>query len=273
MGSKNDDMGGRETPSLARVWDALSGGKDNFAADRLLAEQLEKVGHFSELVAANADFRRRTLQWLAGPGKIAQFLMCGPGLPNSASASTVVHQIGLQARVLYVDNDPMVLTHTRALLETDRRVQVLDADIFDPKTVLNDQVTKSFLDWSEPIALIHTATLPHCPDDSGPLEVLRGYVDALPLGSYTVISHFAVPDQPSLAEMAHSAERILVDGPIGTGWFRSYDEIATYFPDQELLEPGLVPCDDWRPDDPDLSEGAASIRRCIIGGVGRVLGR
>ncbi|HZX04360.1 SAM-dependent methyltransferase [Kribbella sp.] len=270
MGSERDDDArpAPEEPTLTRVWDALSRGKDNLTPDRHLAERMERLTCMSSLVAANADFRRRTLSRLAGPGQITQFLDCGPGLPNPTSTSTIVHQIASHARILYVDNDPMVLTHTRALL-AGSTVDVIEADIFDPKAVLNDDTVRNFFDWSRPVALLHTATLPHCPDDRGPVEVMRGYVDALPPGSYTVISHFAVPEQDSLRELASTAQTAFVDSPIGTGWFRPIDQIAALFPAQTLLEPGLVPCDDWRPT-PSTTPDHASIRRCLVGAVGRV---
>ncbi|MFD7159572.1 SAM-dependent methyltransferase [Kribbella sp. NPDC059898] len=270
MGSEYDDRRpAPEAPSLARVWDALQGGKDNRVPDRAEAARLEQAVCLSELVAANADFRRRALEHLAGPGRVTQFIDCGPGFPNPASASTILHQFAPEARVLYADNDPLVLAHCRALLEADDRVRVVDADIFDPKAVLHDDAVRTFFDWTAPIALIHTATLPHYPDDRRPVDVMRGYVEALPAGSYTVVSHFATPDQDSLRRMAGIAEAALVDGPIGSGWFRTLDQIAALFPDQELLDPGLVPCDDWRPTD-DTDEHGASIRRCLVAAIGRI---
>ncbi|WP_427891457.1 SAM-dependent methyltransferase [Kribbella sp. GL6] len=269
MGSEYDD--GRpvpEAPSLARVWDALQGGKDNRVVDRAEAARLEQAVCLSELVAANADFRRRALAHLAGPRRVTQFIDCDPGFPNPASASTILHRFAPQAKVLYADNDPLVLAHCRALLEADSRVRVVDADIFDPKAVLHDDAVRTFFDWSAPIALLHTATLPHYPGDRGPAAVMRGYVEALPAGSYTVVSHFAMPEQDSLRRMATIAETALTDGPIGTGWFRPLDQIATLFPDQDLLDPGLVPCDAWHPAE-DAPEHGASIRQCLVGAIGR----
>jgi hypothetical protein len=255
------------TPTSSRVWDQLLGGKDNFAADRAVAAAVRDVApDFSMVAIDNQQFLIRAGAYLAGELGITQYLDCGAGLPTTNPLHTVVQAVVPGAKVVYVDNDPVVLTHARALLATNEDTQVISGDIFDPAALLQDDTVKTFLDWSQPVAIIHTATLHHHPGELAELtKVMQTYVEAAAVGSCTVISHFVDPGEAGASRFAHDIEKILLDG-LGTGWFRSLDQIHALFPNQELLAPGIVTCRQWPDDETEIDSVA---RDLIVGGVAR----
>lgn len=271
MHSAGDDMWPGRWPdftmtSAARVWNALASGKDNFAVDRDVVRSVADIApQFRDLTAANRRFVQHACEYLAGTAGITQFLDCGPGLPIGRHVHDFVHAIDPAARVLYVDHDPMALTHARALLATNDNVQVIDGDIFDPEQLLKQPDVLDSLDWSAPIAVLHTATLHHPPGfPRDVVDVMQAYVEALPPGSYTVISHLLDPEHPALTELIHQVEKRLV-ASMGSGWFRTQDEIRALFSGQDLIAPGIVACSNW----PDPANPPEGIRGCLAGGIGR----
>lgn len=170
--------------------------------------------------------------------------------------------------MVYVNNDPVVLTYGRALLQDNDQTHLMDADIFQPHQVINHEDVRKYFDFSEPIALLHNATLHHYNGTHSPTEIMREYIDALPPGSYVGISHFFDPETSEYSEIARRIEPVFLRSPLGCGWFRTRAEIENMFPGLELLEPGLSLCAQWWPDEPQIKP-LHPVQHCIAGGVGR----
>lgn len=254
--------------SIARVYDAALNGTNNYEIDRRVLQQVAQVAPgVTDLAWANRNFLIRACRFLASQGQVTQYLDCGPGLPTAENTHQVVQRIIPEARVLYVDNDPVVLAHGRALLEENQYTKFIEADIFTPAEVLEHEATREFLDWTKPIALLQNGTLHHYLGDDY-AELMKSFVDALPSGSFVVIAHFLDPQTPGHSELARRMEEKFTHSPMGSGVFRTYEQIGTMFGGTELVEPGLSLCDDWWPDGPRY-QALNQVRECIAGGVGR----
>jgi hypothetical protein len=256
--------------SIARAYDAALGGKDNYEVDRKVLRQLRVVAPAISDYAW--DFRQllmRITRFLAGEAGITQFLDCGAGLPTAENTHQVAQRMQPDARVVYVDNDPVVITHGRALLVENEATVLVDADIFEPGQVLNSDVVRRHLDFSEPIALYHMATFHHYNGQRSAQSIMAEYIDALPSGSYVAISHYCDPETPrELHELAREIQRVFLASPMHSGWFRTTAEIEGLLSGLELVEPGLVCCADWWPDGPRIRPLEPE-RRCTLGGVAR----
>ncbi|RKT85285.1 S-adenosyl methyltransferase [Saccharopolyspora antimicrobica] len=260
-----------ERPSIARVYDAVLGGKDNYASDRAVAGELLSVAPgLGELARDNRAFLVRATRYLAGTVGIDQFLDCGGGLPTADNLHQVAQRANPHATVVYVDNDPMVVAHGRALLTENEDVRYVAGDLADPEALLADPVIARGLDWSRPIALLQLCTLHHLPDEVRVAELMARYFDALPSGSYLVLSHLFRPgaEDPEAAELAERLEPVFLRSALGSGRFRTREEIAACFAGAELLDPGLVTLSDWWPDGP-RAERPAPARRLLLGGIAR----
>jgi len=236
-------------PSVARVYDYMIGGKDNFAIDRIVAERsLEFVPDAQEAGRACRAFLGRAVRWIAGEAGIRQFLDIGSGLPTRNNVHQVAQSVDPQARVVYVDNDPMVLAHGRALLADDVTTTVIQADIREPHEILQHPVVREYLDFTQPVGLLLLSILHHINDDEDPGRIAEILLDALPSGSYVAINHFWDPadEHPHISARVHEAERVFNE-TLGTGRWRTRDEIEAYLGDLELVEPGLVPLAEWHP--------------------------
>jgi SAM-dependent methyltransferase len=254
--------------SIARVYDAALNGKDNFEIDREVLRQVATVApQVNDLAWSNRNFLIRACRFLAGQAGITQYLDCGSGLPTAENTHQVVQRLQPQAKVLYIDNDPVVLAHGRALLEENENTLFVSADIFDPDAVLALPEVRDFLDFSQPIALIQNGTLHHYLGDDSP-ELMKKYIDALAPGSYVVIAHFLDPQTPEHSAVARAMEDRFTHSPMGSGVFRTHDQINAMFGGLELVTPGLVLCDDWWPDGPRVIP-LNQVEECIAGGVGR----
>jgi len=256
--------------SIARVYDAALNGKDNYEVDREVLRQVATVApQVNDLAWSNRNFLIRACRFLAGQAGITQYLDCGSGLPTAENTHQVVQRLKPEAKVLYIDNDPVVLAHGRALLEENDNTLFVSADIFEPDEVLALVKEQDFLDFDQPIAVIQNGTLHHYIGDDGP-AIMQTYVDALVPGSYTVVAHFYDPQTPEHSEVARKMEEKFVHSPMGSGKFRTRDQLLALFPGQELVPPGLVLCDDWWPDGPRVKP-LNQVEECIAGGVGRKL--
>ena len=254
--------------SIARVYDAALNGKDNFEIDREVLRQVATVApQVNDLAWSNRNFLIRACRFLAGQAGITQYLDCGSGLPTAENTHQVVQRLQPNAKVLYIDNDPVVLAHGRALLEENENTLFISADIFSPDEVLAKPEVREFLDFSQPIALIQNGTLHHYLGDDSP-ELMKKYTDALAPGSYAVIAHFLDPETPEHSEIARAMEDRFTHSPMGSGVFRTRDQISAMFGDLELVEPGLALCDDWWPDGPRVKP-LNQVEECIAGGVAR----
>jgi hypothetical protein len=252
-------------PHVARIYDYWLGGKDNFTPDRSAGE--ETIAAFPGIrlsAQANRGFLRRTVRYLAGSAGVRQFLDIGTGLPAADNTHEVAQAAAPGSRVVYVDNDPLVLAHARALLTSgpDGATAYLDADLQDTDTIL-DQAART-LDFTRPVAVILLAILHYVPDLAEARRIVAALVAALPTGSFLVVSHAGtdlLPDDVAAFEKslnAHlPAERHHVARP--------HDVVAGLFDGVELVEPGLVRVSEWRPDSPE----EAATPTILWGGVAR----
>ena len=231
-------------PNVARVYDYLLGGKDNFAADRDFAAKLQQVRSDTQLtVRENRQFLGRVVTWLARKG-VRQFLDLGTGLPTNDNVHQVVQRVHPDARVVYVDNDPVVIRHAEALLSRPRdRVAVVHADLRDPDAVLTAPATRR-LDWTEPVAILMLAILHFVPDDDHPHQLVDRYKERLPPGGYLALSHAELREGVDEIGKMYTAQ---ASSRAGQG--RSKDQIAQFFTGLDLIPPGVVPVSQWQPTD------------------------
>ncbi|ACU34532.1 SAM-dependent methyltransferase [Actinosynnema pretiosum subsp. pretiosum] len=255
--------------SIARVYDAFLNGKDNYEIDREVLRRVQQVTpEAATLAVDNRGFLIRATRFLASQTGITQYLDCGSGLPTAENTHQVVQRLQPEARVVYVDNDPVVLAHGRALLEENDQTHFSAADIFDPEAILDDPVVREHIDFSKPVALLQLGTMHHHNGTSPTSrEIMAKYVDALPSGSFVALSHFLDPETEELSRLARRMEQAFLHSPMGSGKFITRAELLGLFDGLELVEPGLVICADWWPDGPQLKE-LAPVSRCIAGAVG-----
>ncbi|RJL35848.1 SAM-dependent methyltransferase [Bailinhaonella thermotolerans] len=242
-------------PNVARVYDAFLGGKDNYAADRAVVEEsLRWNPDAAKGAQANRAFLRRAVRTLAGSG-VGQFLDIGSGLPTAGNVHEVAQAVDPDARVVYVDHDPVVLTHGRALLENSKTTAFVQADVRDPDAILGHEKVREFIDFERPVGLLLFAILHHVPDADRPADIAARLREPLPPGSFLAVSHFFDPGpaMPEISEVCRGAERYF-DSTLGSGRWRTREEILEYFGDFELLDPGLTLLNEWRPtgDEPGL---------------------
>ena len=233
-------------PHSARLWNYWLGGKDNFAVDRAVADQI--LAMVPEMVAsARADraYLGRVVRHLAGDAGIRQFLDVGTGIPTADNTHEVAQRIAPDSRIVYVDNDPLVLVHARALLTShpDGSTDYLDADLREPEKIIAG--ARRTLDFGRPIALTMLGVLNFVPDDDEAAGLVARLVDALPPGSYLAISH---PTTEINGETMEAALRLWNEGPAATMVLRSAEQVRRLFGDLEMVAPGVVSCSRWRPD-------------------------
>lgn len=255
-------------PSIARAYDAYLGGKDNFPVDREVVRRTNEVLPEGPSAArANRAFLRRAVRYLVVEAGIKQFLDLGSGLPSAGNVHEVAQSADPEARVVYVDNDPMVLVHARALLAINDTTTVVTEDVRRPERILASDEVRRFLDFEQPVGLLLFSILNHINDEEDPAGIARTLRAALPSGSHIAISHFCdVSDEyPDEAEATAATEKIFNE-TLGTGRWRRREEILDYFGDFELVEPGLVTIQDWRPCPED---DAPFDKHWFVGGVAR----
>lgn len=254
--------------SVARVYDAFLNGKDNYEIDREVLRRIQQVApEATQLGWDNREFLIRSSRFLAGQAGITQYLDCGSGLPTAENTHQVVQRLQPDARVVYVDNDPVVMAHGRALLEENDQTFLIGADIFQPRDVLENEVVRKHLDFSRPIALYQCGTMHHYTGDRY-AEIMQEYIEALPSGSYVSLSHFLDPETTEYSALARKMEEIFIHSPMGSGSFRTHEQILSMVRGLELVEPGLTLCADWWPDGPRVKP-MVSVQYCIAGVVGR----
>jgi hypothetical protein len=238
-------------PSTARMYDFWLGGKDHFAVDRMAALKVSEAAPETPQVAReNRKFLRRAVRYLAAEAGIAQFLDIGTGLPTQGNVHQVAQAICPSARVVYVDNDPMVLAHSRAL-KTGGNTAVIEADLREPEVILNHPSTRAVIDFSQPVAVLLVAVLHFVSADDNPHATVAALLDALPPGSYLVLSHATGGIRGGSADSV--AEHYRKNVAPGTT-LRSREEILRFLTGLELVEPGLVQVPYWRPDEPEPAD-------------------
>lgn len=243
-------------PSVARVYDFMLGGKDNFAIDRQVSELALEITPDGQAAArANRAFLRRVVHYLAAEAGIRQFLDLGSGLPTQGNVHEIAQAVDPAARVVYVDSDPIVLSHGRALLGNTETTRVIQADVRSPEDVLGHPAVLGFLDFEQPVALLLLSILHHVRDDEDPAGIAATLRAPLVAGSHVAVSHFHNPGDahPDAAQKATVVEKIF-NQTLGTGRWRGHAEILEYFGDLTVLDPGLVPLAEWRPEPGEHSE-------------------
>jgi hypothetical protein len=237
-------------PHNARVWNYWLGGKDHFESDRTIGDQIKQF--FPDIVGIARESRKfhiRAVTFLAGEAGIRQFLDVGTGLPTANNTHEVAQRIAPSSRIVYVDNDPLVLVHARALLTSSPEgvTDYIEADVRDPAKILAEAAQT--LDMSEPIGLMMLGILGNVVDYDEARSIVGQFVDAMPAGSYVVINDGTNVINP---EGRNAATKASIEA--GTPYIsRSPQEIAGYFEGLDLIEPGVVSSPRWRP---DLADGA-----------------
>jgi hypothetical protein len=246
------------TPHTARIWNYILGGTDNFPVDRAVGDQvLAGQPELAENARLSRRFLQRAVRYLAGEAGIRQFLDIGTGLPTADNTHEVAQRVAPDSRVVYVDNDPLVLAHSRALLTStpEGATDYLDADLFDTDLVLRGAART--LDFDRPVAVLFMGVLGHIEDDAVARGVVRGILDAVPSGSY-----FAMCDSTDGTPASVESARIWNESAALPYHLRGHDRILAFFDGLDLVEPGLVSVTAWRPETalPDIDQ---------VGGVGR----
>jgi hypothetical protein len=235
----------------ARVYDYWLGGKDNFPADRALAEHImEAIPTMRTMAAANREFLSRAVRYLAEEAGIQQFLDIGTGIPTSPNVHEVAQAVTPDARVVYVDNDPIVLAHARALLTSQEagETSFIGADLRQPKSILDHPTLTSTLDLSQPVAVMLVAVLMYFrdTDNPNPFEMVATLLEAMPPGSYLAITHPTADfNAEAMGGAVAAAERSGV-----TLVPRNQAETEEFFAGLDVVDPGVTPVLSWRPDKP-----------------------
>ncbi|MEV6069144.1 SAM-dependent methyltransferase [Nocardia sp. NPDC052001] len=255
-------------PHPARRYDYWLGGKDNFPADRESADAVAEAFPTVRLAAVeNRNFLRRVTRYLAAEAGIRQFLDIGAGLPTAGNVHEIAQGIAPESRIVYVDNDPIVLVHARTLLNSapEGRTAYLDADLNDPERILNHPDLLATLDMKQPVALMLVAIMHFFTDDRHPYELVRTLCDALPPGSHLVMSHatndFLEPED--LAATTEANKRSGVPFQL-----RSSAEFAKFFSGYEMVAPGITAVMEWRPDEYRAQPRAEAVS--MLGGVAQI---
>ena len=248
---------------VARVYDYLLGGKDNFAADREAAEQAMRINpDIVSTARANRAFLVRTTSYLARQAGLRQFLDIGTGMPTNRNIHEVAQSIAPRSRVVYVDHDPIVLTHARALLTSapEGVTDYLEADLREPGKILAEAAQT--LDFSRPVAIMLIAVLHLILDRDDPYDLVGQLVDAVVPGSYVVISHAASDlDTEAMISMTNRLNELMAQQAVP----RTHREVAAFFAGLDLVEPGLVRIPEWRP----ASVSDTAVRAQMWGAIGR----
>ena len=252
------------TAHTARIWNYWLGGKDNYPIDREVGDQIRRLHPgIGDYARADRAFLGRAVRYLAGEAEIDQFLDIGTGLPTVDNTHEVAQRVAPASRVVYVDNDPLVLAHARALLTSTREgaTDYIDADLHDPGKILAEAAQT--LDFDKPVAVTMLGVVIFINDDEEAYSIVRQFLDAVPSGSYLVLSHtITSPEMPDVdAAVAFWNEH-------GTPKLtqRTPEQMARFFDGLELLEPGVVSCSRWRPED---TPWGVPDEVAMFGGVGR----
>ncbi|WP_236653279.1 SAM-dependent methyltransferase [Streptacidiphilus melanogenes] len=262
-----------DVPHPARMYDYYLGGKDNFPADRAAAEQVVKlIPTVQDAARANRRFLGRAVRYASGLG-IRQFLDIGTGIPTAENTHEVAQRLAPDSRIVYVDNDPMVLSHARALLSStpQGRTAYVDADFHDVDAILDAAAVKEMIDFDQPVALLVVALLHFLPDSDEPLALLDRYKQVLAPGSVLILTHGS--SDHSTQEIKDAVESIYKAGGI-TVATRPLDEVQRFGTSGEdgweLAGPGVVSINEWQAGAEPVSEEDLRLTRAEVGGYGLV---
>ena len=250
-----------DIPSAARVYDYLLGGKDNYPADRAVAESMiAQLPNVRTAVQWNRAFLRRVVRYLVGEAGIRQIVDIGAGLPTVGNTHEIALNASPEARVVYVDHDPVVLAHGRNMLHGVPNAAIIERDLLAPDEILADPVLRSLIDFGEPAAFLFLSILHFVSDEADPAGLIARLLEPFPAGSHVAISH-ATPDTvPEVSDI----ERIF-DEATEQAHVRSRVDIAKLVAGMDILEPGLAWPPEWRPDPGDeVPANAAESYYCVV---------
>ncbi len=237
-----------ERPSTARIYDYALGGLHNFAVDREAARAVfAAMPDLPLIMQANRAFLRRAVQYLAGAG-VRQFLDLGSGIPTVGNVHEVAQQIIPDARVMYVDVDPVAVAHSRLVLADNAYASVIQEDLRQPEQLVSHPEVRKLLDFDRPIGLLLLAVLQFVAPEENPAGIIARYRDALPAGSYLVISQ---PTRDARSEEGDRVERLIHQRATERFYYADRATFESYFTGWELVPPGIVWLPQWRPDSPD----------------------
>lgn len=250
-------------PHSARIWNYWLGGKDNYPVDRAAGDQfLEIFPDIASVARATRVFLGRAVRYLAGESKVRQFLDIGTGLPTLDSTHQVAQRVAPECRVVYVDNDPLVLAHVRALLvgTAEGKTDYIDADLREPEEIF--QPAARTLDFGAPVGLIMTGIMGHITDDEQAWAIVRLLLKGLSSGSYLVLS-----DGTNVihGEVGEQAQQGYNEGGAAPYCLRSPERIVRFFDGLDLVEPGVVSCPRWRPEASPFGPPAEVDAFCGVG--------
>ena len=250
-----------DIPSAARVYDYLLGGKDNYPADRAVAESMiAQLPNVRTAVQWNRAFLRRVVRYLVGEAGIRQIVDIGAGLPTVGNTHEIALNASPEARVVYVDHDPVVLAHGRNMLHGVPNAAIIERDLLAPDEILADPVLRSLIDFGEPAAFLFLSILHFVSDEADPAGLIARLLEPFPAGSHVAISH-ATPD--TVPEV-NDVERVF-DEATEQAHVRSRVDIAKLVAGMDILEPGLAWPPEWRPDPGDqVPANAAESYYCVV---------
>jgi hypothetical protein len=256
--------------SITRVHDALLGGTDNFPADRAVRDRLLAIDpDFPGAAKEVPAFLDRAVQYLTREAGITQFLDTGLYLPIEANTHTAAQRLIPDSTVVYASVDQWLLAKARRALAGNDYAHVTEVNPSYAERVLADPVVRKYVDFSRPMGLMHVLTVLHMPDHDDPWLTMERYIDALAPGSHVVLTHLLNPGPGhESADMIARVGEVYRSG-IGTGWPRSAERILDLLPGLEMVEPGLVPVGEWRPDGPGVGGTPGPMRRLVVGAVAR----
>lgn len=257
------DLVNSQTPNVARIYDYLLGGKDNYAVDRAAAEELlTYIPDARQACHQNRGFLQRAVRFLAGEAGIRQFIDIGTGLPTAGNVHEIAQRTSPVARVVYVDYDPVVVNHAEALLATNASVGVISGDLRNPDGILRHPDLHRLINFSEPVAVLLVAILHFIPDDDGPYGIVEKLKAAVPSGSYLVLSH--VTGDHVAGDMSEQARAVYkrATEPVFPRWRAA---VSHFLDGLETVSPGVVDVAAWRAPQQSLRPD----RTLLYAGVGR----
>jgi hypothetical protein len=250
-----------DIPSAARIYDYLLGGKDNYPADREVARtMIAQLPNVRVAVQWNRAFLQRVVRYLVGEAGISQIVDIGAGLPSAGNTHDVAQKVNSDARVVYVDHDPVVLAHGRDMLQGIPGTAIIERDLFEPQTILADPELGRLIDFDEPVAFMFLSILHFVPDEVNPAGLIAQLLAPFPKGSHVAISH-ATPDA---TPAVNDVQRVF-DKATEQAHVRSRIEVAKLVVGLDILEPGLVWLPEWRPDpDTTMPPNVAESYYCAV---------
>jgi SAM-dependent methyltransferase len=246
--------------------DYYLGGKDNFAADRAAADAvIQAVPEIRTIAVAARAFLGRAVRYLVDQG-IRQFIDIGAGLPTQENVHQVAQRAAPESRVVYVDNDPIVLLHARALLDENENTTVVEGDVKRPQEILADPRLRKLVDLDRPVGVLLNSILHYLAHGEKPKEIVTTIRDSIAPGSYVSITHLVTPPEGEVMDDILGIYKSALKGNANAGWRRTPEDVRGFFEGMELVEPGFVDVTRWRPDESPKAEQAGVY---VYGGIAR----